>query len=248
MRLPTAIRRACLVVAALGLVVSTGACRADVAIDVDVNSDGSGMLTTTLTLDSEAVKALRGTVEERLEVDDLREAGWSVVIAGVKSGGARVTARRSFAGPVQLATLVRELSGAQGPLREVSLERDRSILRGRYRFKAEVDLRAAETGIGGDTQLAATLRSAGIDQAQLEELFRSRMADGMTMSVGVDLPGSGGAERVAKPGKLTELSASSTTWAYDRIALLALAALLLVVVLLALLVPAGSHRELRGRR
>lgn len=237
MRLPAVIRRACLIAAAIGLIVSMGACRVDVAIDVDVNSDGSGTLTADLTLDREAVKALAGDVEERLEVDDLREAGWSVVIAGVKSaevksGGARVTARRSFAGPVQLATLVRELSGEQGPLREVSLERDRSILRGRYRFKAAVDLRGAETGIAGDSQLAATLRSAGVDQAQLEELLRSRLAEGMTVRVGVDLPGAGGVERVAKPGKLTELAASSSTWAYDRIALLALAALLLAGVLI----------------
>ena len=229
MRFPHALRRARLIAALIAFSIAGSACQVDVAVNVDVESDGSGTLTADLTLDADAVKALRGGVAESLEFADLRDSGWAVVINPVDAGGARITAHRAFEGPAQLGTLVQELSGEQGPLREVSLERDRSILQGRYRFNALMDLRGAEAGMGGDSQLADTLRSAGVDQSKLEELLRSRIAQEMTVRLSVDLPGSGRVERVAKPGKLTELAASSSTWAYDRIALLALAALLLVL-------------------
>ena len=67
--------RALILVAILAMVA--GACRVDVTVDIDVNEDGSGLVSVTLVADAEAV-ALSPDLPDNLQLHDLPGAGWAV--------------------------------------------------------------------------------------------------------------------------------------------------------------------------
>lgn len=230
-----------------------GGCKADVAIHFDIEGDGGGVVLAQVVIDREAARMLGGEPSERLRFDDLRRAGWETDFRDGDSGGEVIELRRRFVGPSELPAVMRELAGETGLAHDVSLERDRSVFRSRYKFRAVIDMQGAETGLGGDGQLAGVLASAGVDQGTLQEAIRSRMAQAVDVVVAVDLPGDGdddaprhkGGASVwpVRSGVATEIVTTSSAWSRDRVGLLALSCVLGLAAIALLLRGRGTLRR-----
>jgi hypothetical protein len=179
----------------LGLVLAAlllGACRVDATVEVDV-SEGGGEVTARFRLDREAVAILGGAVGEGARKSDLEEAGWEISpVENRPDGGAEIEARKGFDRPADLGVVIAELAGPEGPLRGFRLDRDRSLLKARYRVRGTADLGpggAAVTGVANSPDLPGRLRDAGVDPERVAELMAGRAAEGFALRVVVDLPG-----------------------------------------------------------
>lgn len=99
------------------------ACQVDAVVDVEVRADGTGTVTLTVTADAEVVTAAPGLSDD-LRFDDVEAAGWTVEgPTDVEGGGLRVVIRHDFATPEAATVLLRSINGAGGPLRDVTLRR-----------------------------------------------------------------------------------------------------------------------------
>jgi hypothetical protein len=169
-----------------------GGCRVDAAVDIAV-SDGGGEVTARFRLDREAVAILGGAVAGGAQTSDLEQAGWEISPAEDRpDGGAEIEVKKAFNRASDLGVVISELAGPEGPLRGFRLDRDRSLLKARYRVRGTADLGpggAAVTGFANSPDLPGRLRDAGVDPDRVAELLAGRAAEGFGLSVAVDLPG-----------------------------------------------------------
>jgi hypothetical protein len=103
-------RRLLLGLAAVVLVVALSGCQAKVAIDAQVNKDGSGTLKVALGLDEKALQRL-GDPAVKIQTQDMTAAGW-VVAAPVKEadGLTWIRASKSFANAAELTASMEALT------------------------------------------------------------------------------------------------------------------------------------------
>lgn len=234
--------------AALCLLLTS--CKVDAHLGVRVAEDGSGSVEARFVLDRDALAALGGgDLSRRLRAADLVQAGWTVEVEGAEdggggAGGARIAAEKGFATPGELTEVVDELSGRVGPFRGFALTRHRSAFSTGFTFEGRVDLRG---GVGpssldpGDEGVVAELEGEGVEIGALREFLRERIDEAVGLEVVVDLPGDGshnaphearGEPRwTPRPGEAVELRAESKEQDLDRIALVALGALLAAAAL-----------------
>jgi FMN phosphatase YigB (HAD superfamily) len=172
-----------------GLVV-LGACEATVDVSVVVDDEqGAGAVEVTVVLDREAVERLEGI--EQLRTADLVEAGWSVDEPVTSDDGAvTLAASKPFSGPGELADVLGEISGSDGPYGRLGLRVDRSFARTEYTFQGVLD------GSGGidafaDPGVAQELdgRPFGIDPAELEAELGVPLGSLIELRLAVELPG-----------------------------------------------------------
>ena len=193
-----------------------------------------GTVTLRARLDREALAVLGGTVTDGAQTSDLHRAGWDISSArATKGGGAEIDVSKAFHRPSDLGVVIGELAGPGGPLQHFRLERRRSFLHGAYRLRGTADLgsgAAAATGFGNAPDLAARLRDAGVDPDRVEHLLAVRAADGLHLRLVVALPGETRSWAVG-PGSPGPVDVSSSAADWDRLALLALAALSAAVAL-----------------
>jgi hypothetical protein len=100
------------------------ACRVDIATTVNVAESGGGTISVIVTADAEVV---RGAPElaTSLSVDDLRAAGWDATVQNpTADGGLSLTLTRGFTKPDEANEYLAQLSGANGPLRDLRLSRE----------------------------------------------------------------------------------------------------------------------------
>lgn len=248
----------------------TGACRVDARVAVDAEADGSGRVTVTATLDPDAVTRLVGEAAgdpavanpaTRIKVDDLRDAGWTVLGPDeTAAGGLRIVARHEFSDPAEAAALLAQVAGGAGavgapgadaavaaaPIRDVRLRQERTFFKTRTTFAATVDL---SDGLGAftDPDLRTALRGSdgaplGVTQEQLEQRFGGPLADLLGLDVAVQLPGqltgtnapTGAATWSPALGERAKLTAASEQWNVRNLAVLVVAlvaAVALIVVL-----------------
>lgn len=165
-----------LAVVALALLAS--ACRAEVAVDLDVEPDGSGKLTVGVGLDRAAVAEI-GDLEEDLAVDDLRQAGWDV--SRREEGELTwVRAARSFSDPEEAEDALAQLGPA---FRELSLSFHREFLRTRTTLSGVADLTAGLASFA-DPDLAAAA-----DLPEIQRRFGEAAAEAAQLEIRADLPG-----------------------------------------------------------
>ena len=122
-----------------GLAVFASACRVDTAVEVEVEDDGSGLVTVVFTADADAVTRVP-ELAEGLRLDDVRAAGWAVdgpISRG--DGGTEVRAVKEFESASQLSVLLAELAGDDVIFSEVVLEQTRSFAKSAYEFGAVVN-------------------------------------------------------------------------------------------------------------
>jgi hypothetical protein len=236
-----------LVVAALALVAS--GCKVDATVSVDVHDDGSGVVTLRARLDADAVQAAQAggaKLEDRVRLSDLTSAGWSVSPwRRAADGSATLVISKRFQRPEQVAGIIRELSGTDGPLRDVTATRDRGLLTTDYRVTGGLDLAAAQTGIRDDQDLVRRLTAQSVDVAGLDQSLLAEVRQSLALRLAVTLPGGGHDVVTALPSKRVAVDESTSPLDLRRVALFVAA---LVLVTVAVLVLLGGRRRARRRR
>ena len=236
---------AALLVGALAT-VTTG-CQVTTAVGVDAKADGSGTVRVAVGLDKAAAGRVPNLARE-LEVDDLVEAGWTIVGPRKEDDGRTwIRASKPFDDPDDAKRVIEEISGEGGPFADFRLTRKRSFLRTETTFTGRVDLTAGIEAFGDD-QLRERLggSSIGVDPEELSERIGTVLNRLFTFKVAARLPGDvesnapveadGGAEWRPVLGEEVTLRATATALDTRRLVGLALAGFAAVaLVMLALL-------------
>lgn len=211
------------------------------AVGVDAKADGSGTVRVAVALDADAARRVPNLAQD-LEVDDLREAGWTITGPTREGDGQTwIRASKPFAAPEQAGRVLAEVSGTKGPFQSFTLRRSRSFLKTTTSFRGTVDLGAGLEGFGDDDlrqRLGGT--STGIDAAALERkigealdrVFRFRVVARLPGAVTSNAPtrADGGAAWQPKLGEKVVLEATAESWNTRTIAGLAVAGVALVAL------------------
>src|ERR1700730_6997062 len=164
-------RRLLLVVVAACLLLA--GCKVDTTLTIDVHDNGGGSVRIRVALDADAVQNAQaggGRLEDRVRRGDLQAAGGALSPwRRAPDGSATVSLRKDFANAGELAGVVSELSGKDGPLRGVSLERSRGLLSTDYKVKGEADLSRLTAGVANDPDVVAQLTGQRVDGAQSDQ-------------------------------------------------------------------------------
>ena len=163
------------------------ACRTDVVVDIDVRPDGAGTVTATVDLDAEAAAQVGDPAN--LSFGDLTEAGWEVEGPAARDGGLRLTVRRAFDTPDQLAAVLDEIGGPDGVFTGTSLVLSDGFASSSTRFETTVSL-TGDPAEFSDEQLTQLLGGLPLGRTP-EELaaLGADSADASTLTVRVSLPG-----------------------------------------------------------
>lgn len=248
-------RRLLLALLCLLLVLVASACQVRTAVTVDMAEDGSGSVEVAVGLDAEAMERVpdldgdgahaAADLATMVRDDDLAAAGWTVGEPDVGGDGTtwlRVT--RQFGTPEEADRVLAELTGPEGPLRDLRVERTTSFGRTRLGFSGTADLSQGLEAFGDDG-LAAALdgEPLGEDAADIETRIGQPLADAVLFEITARL---GGDDTSWSP-RLGEgpVTLAAGTTRYDLpvlgLALVALVSLLALVLVL-------SRRALRSRR
>ena len=237
-------RRLLVVVVACALLAG---CKVDTTLTIDVHDDGSGSVRVRVALDADAVQNAQaggGTLENRVRLGDLQAVGWAVTPwRRAPDGSATVSLRKNFENAGELAGVVAELSGKDGPLQRVALERNREFLSTEYEIKGDADLSRLTAGIADDPAVVAQLTGQRVDVALIDQRLAQQINDAFRLRIRFVFPGGDVTEVKSEPGKKVSLATSTTQFDTTRAVLLA-GAVVLGVLGLVLLV----RGELRGRR
>ena len=180
----------------LAVVVLSG-CRVDLATSVTVAENGSGTISVVVAADADAVRNAP-ELATSLNVDDLRAAGWTVDVQNpAANGGLSVVAARTFATVDEASLFLTQLSGDNGPLRNITLTRTGGVNDASYQF----------SGVGGLPKGLAGFADADALTALGEAPFAAALAeqggvlgDVLGVSLALTLPG--------KPGDTGETTAT----------------------------------------
>jgi len=230
------------------LAVLLCACKVDTTVRVDVRADGSGTVVAWVVLDREAVEAAESggaKVEDSVRLEDLAAAGWRVRWARPKAGGAVLTLRKGFARAADAGSVVAELNGEDGPLREVRVTHDASTLRTEWSFSGVADRKDLRSGVTSDAELVERLTGERVDVQALDQRLLLQAQDALRLRVTADLPHTGAVVFPVPAGRRVAMHTTSDATAYGRMALLAagIAAGVVAVVLLVV----GERRARRRR-
>ncbi len=155
------------VLAALLLAVLFAGCKVDTTVNVVVKENGSGEVRVRAVLDAAAVAAAEsngGKLDDRVRLGDLTSAGWKVAPwARALDGTATLLLVKPFVNVSQVNAIIRELNGADGPLREVHVTRKEKIGTINFAFRGTADLAAMKTGVLADPALVASLTAQQVD-------------------------------------------------------------------------------------
>jgi hypothetical protein len=232
------------------LTVVLTACKVDTRVNVRVDGDGSGDVRVRVIVDAEAVRAAEvggATLESRVRLDDLPAAGWQVVPWHRRPDGSAVLElRHPFDSPKQLHTVMTQLNGARGPLRQVRLSKTTDPVRTTFQFRALADLAGVDAGVITDPQLAANLSAQRVDVAGLDAALTGKVRDALSMRVAVALPAAASKSWVLPPHSKQMLETSSTRFDPGRAVWLGLGILLAVATLA--LVFVGEYRARKRRK
>jgi hypothetical protein len=237
--------RRLLVVVVAGVLLA--GCKVDTTLTIDVHEDGSGSVRVRVALDAEAVQNAQaggGMLEDRVRLGDLQAAGWTVTPwRRAPDGSATVSLRKNFGNAGDLAGVVAELSGKNGPLPRVALERNRGFLSTEYKITGDADLSRLTAGIADDPEVLAQLTDQRVDLAQIDQRLAQQINDAFRLRIRFVFPGGDVTEVQPEPGEKVSLATSTSQFDTTRALLLAGG-----VVLGALGVVLFVHGELRRRR
>lgn len=106
---------------ALAFVLVLAGCRMDVNVGVNVKEDGSGTVTVAVGADDDLLSRVPGATD-RLHLDDLKTAGWSVTGPAKEADGMTwVHLSHPFGNPTEMKELLSEINGPGGPLHDIAL-------------------------------------------------------------------------------------------------------------------------------
>jgi hypothetical protein len=241
-------RRLLIVVVACVLLAG---CKVDTTLTINVHDDGSGSVRVRVALDADAVQNAQaggGMLEDRVRLGDLQAAGWTVTPwRRAPDGSATVSLRKNFANARDLAGVIAELSGKDGPLRGVTLERNRGFLSTEYKVTGDADLSGLTAGIADDPEVVAQLTGQRVDVAQIDQRLARQINDAFRLRIRFVFPGGDVTEVRPEPGKKVSLATSTSQFDTTRALLLA-GAVVLGALGVVLLVRGELRRRRQGRR
>lgn len=246
--MPARTRRPLRLVALLALVVvvATG-CRVQLVTTVQVEGDGSGTVTQAVGFDDAALARV-GDLSQQLQVADLEQAGWAVDDPVKEGDTTWVRARRGFADADEANAVLAQLSGPDGPYKDLYVTRRAGLLSTTTEVTGTLDL-SGGLGIFGDPQLTESLGgdpSGGL-VGRIEAEEGRPAADMVDVTLSVDLPHSDESIQ-GHPGDAPQtLDVSSSESHLLSVAFKALI-LLLVVLTLAVIVLRLRVRRRRLKR
>lgn len=154
MNTPARVGRALAVVGLAMVVLVSAACQVAATVTVDIAADGTGHVDVVVELDGSAVEALGG-LDERVRVDDLVDAGWTIDGPETRAGMAWMRASKAFDHPDRLATVLAEVVGPTA-ISEVRLVRERAFAQTTWRLNGRIDL-SPGLDLLADAELSAVL-------------------------------------------------------------------------------------------
>lgn len=241
------IRRAFL--AALVALVAAG-CQVRTVVTVTVEDDGSGTVEVAVGLDAEAlakVPDLDGDgagdpadLAALVRAEDLVTAGWKLsepTAEADEDGFVWMTATKPFGTPEEAGSVLAELTGAGGGLRDMVVERTNSFGRSKYRFAGTADLSGGLEAFG-DEGLAVALAGEplGEDAAAIEQRLGQPLSEMVLLEVRVELPGGESKSWSPKLGDPEPVAMAAESQVTDRLvfglAAIAVSCLVALVVIL----------------
>jgi hypothetical protein len=235
-----------LLVVLVALVASS--CAVKATVDVQVHENGSGVVRLLVDADAEAVRAAESggvPLEQAVRLDDLDAGGWTVgAWTRADDGSASIVLTKPFETPEQVADIIREASGDNGPLR-LAASRESGLLATKYGVAGKVDLENVSTGVPTDTELLTNLSAQSVDPTVIDQQLLAQLKASFALKVVVRLPGAAPQTITAKPGAVTPVGASASVRNTARLLFL-LAALGLVVLAVVLWRRDGRPRRRRA--
>jgi hypothetical protein len=219
------------------IVLLLGGCRLSADVLVRVDPDGSGEVTVTLDLDREAAERLGPA--DQLDVEDLELRGWRVDAPVIGDDGLTVVARRPFAAPEELAPLLQDITGPDGPLGDVQLRVESSQLGTEYQLTGALTS-TGDPAVVSDPELTALLGGLPLGRTP-EELAAvgADRPDAATLTLRVVLPGADEAQwsvplTGGQPASVVVDESSNVLSTSRIVGLLAVVGLLVAAVVVAL--------------
>jgi uncharacterized protein len=207
------------------LALTATACQVRTTVAVDVAEDGSGTVTVAVGLDADALRRLpdldddgRSTTADLaglVRTDDLEAAGWHVnaPVGAADDGFVWMRATKPFGTPEEAERVLAEVAGANGPLRDLRIERNTGFGRSQFTFEGTADLSGGLEAFG-DGGLAAALEGEplGQDASAIERELGRPLSEMFSLEVSADLPGNSEAAAWTPElgGEPVELAATST--------------------------------------
>jgi hypothetical protein len=229
------------------LALAASACQVRTTVDVAMAEDGSGEVAVTVRLDAEALARVPDVDDDGtsgladlatlVRTEDLVAAGWSVgEPAESGEGGAALRITRPFGTPDEADTILAELTGPAGALRDLDVSRSTSFGRTELGFSGTADLSGGLEAFG-DEGLAAALdgEPLGQDAAAIEAAAGVPLAEAVMFEITADLDGDATSWEPRLGDPPVVMAAETTAYDAPVVALTAVAvvaALALVAVLL----------------
>jgi hypothetical protein len=237
---------------ALVLVVLLSACRVDTTVTVRVHDDGSGVVTARVHLDASAVQAAQvngDKLEQAVRLGDLHAAGWSST-GWVRDahGGATLAISKPFARAQDAASVVAELNGADGPLRDARVSYSPARLTSKWRFSAVGDLKNIQPGITSDPQLVQRLSAQRVDVNAIDLQAIREIRDSFRLRVVADLPHAAPKTFQVPTGTVVVMHTSSSSTDTTRIVAAVAGIAAIVIAGLTVLFAARRRRRRRSSR
>jgi hypothetical protein len=235
----------------LGLVVAVvlvaAGCQVQLQTTVKVDSDGSGTITQAVGFDAAALARV-GDLSQQLAVQDLEQAGWTVDDPVVEGDTTWVRAHHDFGDADEANVLLAQLSGPNGPFKDLYVTRRAGLLSTTTEVTGTLDL-SGGVGIFGDADLTQALGgdpSGGlVGRIEAEE---GKPVDQMVqVELAVDLPNTD--ESVSGTlGSAPQTLDVSSTESHLLAVLFKLAILVLIVLTIAAIALRIRVRRRRRRR
>lgn len=234
------------------LVALTG-CQVHARVAIDVRDDGTGRVEVAVALDEDAAARVP-ELADQLEVADLEATGWRVTGPALEGDGLTwIRASKPFASPEQAGVVLEQVTGANGPFRDLVVRRQPSVVQDRWDVTATVDLSDGLAGFSDDAlreRLDGT--NVGLSDEEVAAQAGRPLAEVVTFEVAVTLPGEAAGNGVTEGSRSSwepvlgeRLDISATGTRLQTTALLWLAASATAVVAVVVIV---THRVLARHR
>jgi len=222
---------------ALALALTTG-CQVRVTGGIDIDPRGGGTVRAGLGLDAEALATV-GDVNAALRVDDLRQAGWRIDGPHKEDDGLTwIRVSRPVADAREAVTALAQLSGPEGPFRNLTVTSTRTLFRNRTSLTGAVDLSSGLTGLADADLLSKLGGGLPLDLEGLRTEYGADLDRVVQVSFEARLPGSvdantkekAGGRAVWRPPLGGRLPIQATSRGLNLLPIVAVAVVLLVAV------------------